>query len=189
MTHSFAPLDDSLKPGSPQDEARRAYFFCREIETRCGIAVIDQLPAMPANANGSSNKSDNAKKHAHKLLTCALIYCTAIECGGALEQDWLLDFFFTALRLADEADRTPLGKQLLERVGTLTREALLTKVGSEIGDAVLAMDTAAVSNLVLQYGSESQSDRYALLQTALSLPTAFLGDLLGMMGSTEMPSG
>ncbi len=164
-----APIDDALKPVDKEDESRRAYFFCREIETRCQLAVIDNLKKPLLDLT-----------HAHKLLSCALIYCTAIDCGGISAPDWLMDFFFTAIRLADEADPTPLGKELIEKFGFYEKPALLSKVAEMMGTFVDDLDVEAAKALVVEYGMQSTEDRMALLQTSLCLPVDQLASLLQM---------
>lgn len=173
-----APIDDALKPADKEDESRRAYFFCREIETRCQMAVIDQLQNQFQSQNGMQPPLDLT--HAHKLLSCALIYCTAIDCGGIDTSEWLMDFFFTAIRLADEADPTPLGKELIEKFGAFEKPALLARVADMMSSFASDVDVAAAKRLVVEYGMQSTEDRRALLQTALCLPVDQLAALLQM---------
>lgn len=178
-------MDESQRPINREDEARRAYFFCREIETRCELAVIDGLQYLLAPLEPDEPAPNINWGRAHKLLSCSLIYCSAIECGGVSMPEWLVDFFFAALRLADEADDKPLGKQMLERLGSLEKPELLTKVGAEIAAMVPGLDAEAVSEMVMEYGMESTDDRLALLQTSLTLPIEHLGDLLRMLDMTK----
>lgn len=173
-----APIDDALKPVDKEDESRRAYFFCREIETRCQLAVIDHLQNLFQTQHRLQPPLDLT--HAHKLLSCALIYCTAIDCGGISAPDWLMDFFFTAIRLADEADPTPLGKELIEKFGFYEKPALLSKVAEMMGTFVDDLDVEAAKTQVVEYGMQSTEDRMALLQTSLCLPVDQLASLLQM---------
>lgn len=184
MTSAFPPIDESLKPSNNEDQARRAYFFCREIEARCQLAVIDDLQYMlpPVAEDEQAPPVDWTK--AHKLLTCSLIYCTAIECGGINCPDWLVDFFFTAIRLADEVDQNPLGRQMVERLGSYEKAFLLTQVGKEIAASVPGLDQEAVGQLIMEYGMESPHDRFALLQMSLTVKVEHLADLLRMIDAT-----
>lgn len=177
-----APIDDALKPADKEDESRRAYFFCREIETRCQMAVTDQLKHRLQNQLQSQAQTQPQPDltHAHKLLSCALIYCTAIDCGGINAPEWLMDFFFTALRLADESDQTPLGKELIEKLGAYEKPALLARVAEMMSTFVPELDVAATSAQVVGYGMQSTEDRLALLQTSLCLPVDQLAALLQM---------
>lgn len=184
MTSAFTPIDESLKPSTNEDQARRAYFFCREIEARCQLAVIDDLQHMLSSVAEGEQPPPPDWAKAHKLLSCSLVYCTAIECGGTACADWLVDFFFTAMRLADEIDQHPLGRQMIERLGSYEKPYLLKQVGKEIAASIAGLDEEAASQLILDYGMESTHDRLALLQMSLSVPVEHLADLLSMIDAT-----
>jgi hypothetical protein len=181
---AFEPLPEEVKPASKEEEAKRAFFFTRELEFRSWEAVIQNLgfflPARP-HTDVIIEESALDQKKALKIMTWACIWCTAIECGGIEMQPWLLDFFTTAMRIADDRQSEERSRALLIEMGGLKDAPLRLRVAESVAACGSGINAEDLGGRVSEFLSQSQTARLDLLRAALLLPLDSVRDMIQLI--------
>lgn len=181
---AFEPIPEEVRPPTKEEEAKRAFFFTRELESRSWEAVIQNLsffvPAQPASDVVIAEAELDQKK-ALKIMTWACIWCTAIECGGIEMAPWLLDFFTTAMRIADDRQSEERSRALLIEMGGLKDEPLRRRIAESVAACGPGINAQELGGLVNDYLSESQTARQDLLRAALLLPLDSVRDMIQLI--------
>lgn len=176
-------IPDEVKPASKEEEAKRAFFFTRELESRSWEAVIQNMgffvPARDPNELILEEPFD--QKKALKIMTWACIWCTAIECGGVDMPPWLLDFFTTAMRIADDRQTEERSRALLIEMGGLKDEPLRRRVAESVAACGKDISVDDLSALISEFLEESHTARQDLLQAALVLPLDSVRDMIQLI--------
>lgn len=180
---AFELIPDEVKPSSKEDEARRAFFFTRELEARAWEAVVQNLPFfLPARAENELIVEDDFDlKKALKIMTWACIWCTAIECGGVEMSPWLLDFFTTAMRIADDRQSEERSRALLIEMGGLKSEPLRRRIAESVAACGKDINVDDLAALVNDFLEETATARMDLLKAALFLPLENVRELIQLI--------
>lgn len=180
---AFESIPDEVKPASKEEEARRAFFFTRELESRSWEAVVQNLPFfLPARVENELIVEDDFDlKKALKIMTWACIWCTAIECGGVEMPAWLLDFFTTAMRIADDRQSEERSRALLIEMGGLKSEPLRRRIAESVAACGKDINVDDLAALVNDFLEESGTARMDLLKAALFLPLENVRELIQLI--------
>jgi hypothetical protein len=173
-------IGDEMKPLSPTDEARRAYFFCRELESRSLAYVRQACSAHGINLYVSMDLIDEQVK----LLSWTLVYLVAIYCGGIEAQGWLLDFIARAMKICDEYTEDSDMRKFLKNLGGLTEEGIKQKVAARMA-ARLSIRDKEFEHKTREFLTTTSNDGLDLLTTSLVLPIETLRDLVQLINTNE----
>jgi hypothetical protein len=171
-------LDDALKPPTSAEAAKRAYFLCRELESRCAGYVRQAI---------SEYSPPQDQVHADecvKLMTWTCVYLAAVKCGGVEAPSWLLDFVARALRMADELTEDVDSKKFLKNLGGLTEQAMVSKAASRVGSR-LGIKDEGFAKQTQGFIDQTGDDALELLTTALALPLDTVRDLVQLINLNE----
>jgi hypothetical protein len=171
-------IGDELRPLSEQDQARRAYFFVRELESRSSNYLKKATTAR------SAHPTEDDLDDQVKLLTWVTIYLAAVYCGGVEAQSWLLDFIARALRIADEYTTNPDTKKFLNNLGGLKEESLMKKAAARAAVRLWVRDDTFETETVT-FLEQNANDALDLLTTSLVLPIDTLRDLVQLINIQE----
>lgn len=178
MTNIKFQVDNELKPKSADEESKRAYFFCRELESRCNGYLRQALSEQNTQLLGDS--ADESVK----LLTWTIIYLTAIYSGGVESQSWLLDFITRALKMADEYTGDSDTQRFLKALGGLKEEVIVDKVARRLMSK-LGLRNDEFLKQTAEFLDRTSIEAMDLLTTSLALPLDTLQNLVQLINADD----
>lgn len=179
MVNIQAEFSDDLRPQSKDEESKRAYFVCRELETRCTGYVKEAI-----TQHNKTNPPETDQDEAIKLMTWSIIYLSAIRCGGVEAQSWLLDFIARALKLADEYTDSDDARKFLKNLGGLQEPLIISRVAQRVCSK-LQVKSEGFNKQTQAFIEQSAVESLDLLNTALSLPIDTLRDLVQLINAND----
>lgn len=172
-------LNFSLRPKNPEDEAKRAYFLCRQLESRYAFFLRSIIESAADESNDED--LDAAIDDCIKLLTWTSLYILGIRCGALEASPWILDFLACALRFADNftgSEQTPF---YLDEIKGLPEDPIVHKAACAVALKLRIVEKEFIDDTKATMRETSEEAR-ELLQIALNESLDQLKEALRLLG-------
>jgi len=147
-------FDDSFRPQSKADEDARATFLAHGIFARSHAHMRMAIEQSSLQSNGTFDPSTaldpSAAAQAAKKLAVMSVHLAGLECGGADNSEWFVDFLFAAMSELDAMSAQPSARSLVEMHGQWIVDEIISGVSRNAASSVElpAMRTPVAQQLI-----------------------------------------